>query len=193
MASTILIVDDDIHLTAGLQRILHKEPYRILTAASGEEALAFLGKSPCDIVVSDEQMPGMNGVELLTLIHQRWPRIVTMMLSGRATIGAIVRAVNQGQIFRFLIKPCDAEELAASLRQALAHKTLMDQCRKLLPMFRRQAHILSEVERRHPGITRSVETDIGTVIVKHDNFTSVDELSERIEVEIRHGEKLLGD
>lgn len=193
MKPTILIVDDDSHLSAGLQRTLHREPFRILTATGGEEALQVLAAQSIDVLVSDEQMPGMNGVELLTRVHQGWPDIVTIMLSGRATIGAIVRAVNQGQIFRFLIKPCEADEVAASLRQALAHKLLMDRCRRLLPLYRRQAQLLSTIERRHPGITREVQAEIGTVVIQRDNFTSVDELTERIDVEIRQGEHLLVD
>jgi DNA-binding response OmpR family regulator len=191
MQPTILLVDDDGPLTAALRRRLRSEPYRVLSAASGEDALRILEAGAVDVVVSDEQMPGMPGIELVTEIHRRWPEVVTLMLSGQASIGTVIRALNQGQIHRFLIKPCGAEELAAHLRECLAHKLVMDRCRVLLPICRRMQRVLSAIETRHPGMTRSVESDIRTVVVGRDDFRGLEELALKLDVAIVQGAELL--
>jgi DNA-binding NtrC family response regulator len=189
----VIFVDDDEHLIAAVRRSLHREPYRLLSATNAEMALQIMESVQVDVVVSDEQMPGMSGVEFLTDVRKRWPETVAIMLSGRASVGAIVRALNQGQIYRFLIKPCDNDELVVSVRQAMAHKLVMDRCRELLPLFRRQASLLAAIERRNPGITRQVQTEVGTILVKRDDFTGLDDLAERMDVEIRRGAGLLNE
>jgi DNA-binding response OmpR family regulator len=194
MSQTVLFVDDDANLLAGVQRTVRNEPYRALTATSGEQALALLATAAVDVVVSDDQMPGMGGLELLTTVHQQHPRVVNLMLSGQASIGTVVRALNQGQIFRFLIKPCGAEELCANVRQALAHKLVLDRCRLLLPLFRRQAALLQALERRQPGTLHALATEAGGANdVKVEDAASAEDLSERMDVAIRQAGQPLGD
>lgn len=187
MKQTVLMVDDDQNLLDGMQRTLRGEPYRVLTAAGGEKALAVLAIQNVDVLVSDNQMPGIGGVELLTAVRRDHPAIVNLMLSGQASIGTVVQALNQGQIFRFLIKPCDQEELRRNIRQALAHKLLLDGCRLMLPMFRRQSALLGAIESRHPGMIRSVEAAVGTVITPRmmEDAITTEDISERMDVEIR--------
>jgi DNA-binding NtrC family response regulator len=184
MPQTVLLVDDDTNLLDSLLRTLRREPYQVRTASSGEQALEMLGAGDIDVVVSDDQMPGMTGLELLTTVRQRHPRIISLMLSGQASIGTVVRALNHGQIFRFLIKPCSAEELCASIRQALAHKHLLDQCRMMLPLFRRQVGVLVAIERAQPGLIRSVGNQMSSPDVR-DGLETIDDLNECMDVEIR--------
>lgn len=195
MKPTILFVDDDANLLGGLLRTVRNERYQAVTATSGEQALALLASETVDVVVSDDQMPGMSGLELLTTVHQQHPEIVNVMLSGLASIGTVVRALNQGQIFRFLIKPCGPDELRANIRQALAHKLVLDRCRLLLPLFRRQATILQALERRSPGLIRTVEAEVGTIISnrKIEDATTAEDLSECMDVVIRQAGQPLGD
>lgn len=187
MKQTVLMVDDDLNLIEGVQRTLRGEPYRVLTALGGEKALEVLASQHVDVLVSDNQMPGIGGLELLTNVRQNYPAIINLMLSGQASIGTVVQALNQGQIFRFLIKPCGQDELRHNIRQALAHKLLLDGCRLMLPMFRRQAALLSAIERKHPGMIRSVEPTVGTVITPRmmEDAITTEDLSERMDVEIR--------
>ena len=193
MTQTVLFVDDDANLLGGLLRTLRSEPYRVVTATSGEQALTLLASEAIDVVVSDDQMPSMSGLDLLTAVHQKYPETVSLMLSGQASIGTVVRALNQGQIFRFLIKPCGPDEMSISIRQALAHKLVLDRCRQILPMFRRQASILQALERRSPGIIRSAEVEVGTIVAhkKKEDAATAEDLSERMDVVIRQaGEHL---
>jgi two-component system, probable response regulator PhcQ len=187
MQRTVLLVDDDRALTEGIQRRLHHEKFRILCAGSGDEALRLLAGTTVDVLLSDEHMPNMSGVELLTEVHRRWPEVVTLMLSGKASAGTIVRALNQGQIFRFLIKPCDADEIAIALRQAMAHKRVIERCRELLPICRRMHDLLGAAERVHPGILRLAEAELKKVVVKADDFVNLEQLADRLAVEIDHG------
>ena len=193
MTQTVLFVDDDANLLAGVLRSVRGEPYRCLTATSGEMALEMLASKPMDVVVSDEQMPGMGGLELLTTVHQRHPEIVNVMLSGQASIGTVVRALNQGQIFRFLIKPCGTDELCANIRQALGHKLVLDRCRTILPLFRRQAGILQALELKNPGTIRMLEMEISArnTPKEIEGLISAEDISERMEVFIRQANQHL--
>ncbi|MCH9021895.1 MAG: response regulator [Planctomycetes bacterium] len=95
-------------------------------------------------MVSDEKMPGMSGAELLSLIQQKYPLTVRIMLTGQADIQAAARAINEGKIYRFLIKPC-YEDLAVTIRQALQQRTLMVESNKLLKLAQQQADFIDEI------------------------------------------------
>lgn len=183
---TLLLVDDDERVLNGLQRILRREPYQVLISTTPEGALDLLRIEQVDVVVSDEQMPGMTGTEFLSLLHQRFPAIITIMLSGEASMGSIIRSLNEGQIFRFLIKPCSSDHFMLNIRQALAHKRFTDRCRRLVEMCRIQADILGAVEKRYPGlvapIAEQVVADQGPRDGAGDDATA---LLERIESELR--------
>lgn len=187
MNRTVLLVDDDQALIDGIARRLHGSGYAVIGASSGEDALRILESSAVDVLVSDEAMPGMSGVELLTEVHRRWSDVITIMLSGRATAGTIVRALNQGQIFRFLIKPCDVDEITESLRQAIAHRQVIERCREILPLCRRMQELLAAVERLHPGMLRRAEAELRRIRIGPDDFRNLEELADRLAVEINQG------
>jgi response regulator RpfG family c-di-GMP phosphodiesterase len=133
MASAdILFVDDDADILAGFQRTLRKE-FRIETALGGEAALTMCaGRAPYELVVADMQMPGMNGVEFLIQIKERYPDTVRIMLTGNADQETAREAVNKGHIFRFLTKPCPPEELFPALRAGVKQYQLVTAERQLL-------------------------------------------------------------
>jgi two-component system, probable response regulator PhcQ len=194
MTFTIMLVDDDANLVEGLQRTLHKEQYRILACTNAEKALQRLASESVDVLVSDEQMPGMNGAEFLAAVNRDYPQIVSIMLSGQASMGSLIHAVNHGRLFRFLIKPCNGEDLIAAIRQALSHKRLLDSCAQVLPLVRRQTSLLVAIERRHPGICRSIEAESGmTARLTPEPHHLIEELTEHLDVEIRQGGKVLGN
>jgi response regulator RpfG family c-di-GMP phosphodiesterase len=132
MNERVLCVDDDPNVLAGYQRGLRKQ-WRIETASSGQAALSLLEtQGPYAVIVADMQMPGMNGVELLTRARTLAPNTVRIMLTGNADQQTAVEAVNEGHVFRFLNKPCSAEMLALVLDAAARQYQLVVAERELL-------------------------------------------------------------
>ncbi|AYH42100.1 EAL domain-containing protein [Azoarcus sp. DN11] len=117
---TLLLVDDEPHVLSALKRLLRHDGYRILTAASAREGLDVLAREPVQVLLSDERMPGMNGSEFLMRVKELHPDTVRMVLSGYANVDAITRAINNGAVSKFLLKPWDDEELRVTIREAFA-------------------------------------------------------------------------
>ena len=125
MSKKVLLVDDDSNLLQGLRRQLRKT-YALETAESGPQALDLCrAKGPFAVVVSDMQMPGMNGVEFLAALGDLSAETVRIMLTGNADQKTAVQAVNSGQIFRFLNKPCTREELESAINAGIKHYQLI--------------------------------------------------------------------
>lgn len=185
MPHTVLFVDDDINLTEGFVRTLRKQPYRILTADSGEEGLKILAKEHVDVVVSDEQMPGMSGTVFLAEAARRHHSVIRVILSGNASVGMALRAVNEGMIFRLLLKPVTIDDLAATIRRCLIHKVLMDHARESLQVMRRQRLLLEAIHARHPDLLGTIEADAKAIVVTELDFASEESLDSHLAAEIR--------
>lgn len=119
MKPIVLLVDDDANVLHGLARALRHQPYELLTARSGEEAVSILKKGDVDLVVTDERMPGMSGGDLLAWITTHCPDTMRIVLTGHATTDTAIRAINEGEVFHFFTKPCNEVALALSIRKAL--------------------------------------------------------------------------
>ncbi len=132
MTEKILFVDDETAVLDGYKRILHKD-FEIATASSGADAVESVSsKGPYAVVVSDMRMPGMDGVQLLSRVRELAPDTVRIMLTGHADIQSAMNAVNEGNIFRFLTKPCDANVLKKTLTTALLQYRLVNAEKELL-------------------------------------------------------------
>ncbi len=132
MSNRVLFVDDEQHVLASYRRTLRKG-WDVVTALGGETALEiFESKGPFAVVVSDMRMPGMNGVQLLTKIKEKDPDTVRMMLTGYADFSTAMEAVNEGNIFRFLTKPCPPELLTQALGEAVRQYELIKSEQELL-------------------------------------------------------------
>jgi DNA-binding NtrC family response regulator len=133
----ILLIDDEPNLLQGIRRQLHKR-FDLVLAGSGAEAMALLqARGPFAVVVSDMNMPGQSGIEVLARIAEASPDTVRIMLTGQADLGTAVEAVNHGNIFRFFTKPCAIETLAAGLEAGLKQYRLVtaerELCKRRLP------------------------------------------------------------
>lgn len=128
----ILCVDDEPRVLEGLQRLLSDE-FELVACESGPSALALLATDDAfSAVLSDMRMPQMSGAVLLSRMRVRHPMIVRMLLTGHAEIDAAAAAINEGGIFRFLIKPCGRAALAAALHDAVRQHALARAERELL-------------------------------------------------------------
>jgi two-component system NtrC family sensor kinase len=144
--ATILVVDDEESVRIGLGHSLHSPHYRVLLAASPDEALAVLRREPVDVVISDHLMPGMTGVELLKIVRDRHPDVVRIMLTGHADMATAVKAINEGEIYRFLSKPCDRAELQVTVHLALEQLELARKNRRLLAVVRTRPDLVRALE-----------------------------------------------
>jgi EAL domain-containing protein (putative c-di-GMP-specific phosphodiesterase class I)/FixJ family two-component response regulator len=128
---TLLLVDDEDNILAALKRLLRRDGYRILTASGGEEALRCLAENRVDVIVSDQRMPGMSGVEFLRRAKALHPGTVRMTLSGFTDLQSIIDAVNEGAIYKFLTKPWDDTLLRQHVAEAFRQKELDDENKRL--------------------------------------------------------------
>ncbi|AOE83126.1 HD domain-containing phosphohydrolase [Pseudomonas sp. TCU-HL1] len=136
--ATLLLVDDEPNILRSLSRVLRDEPYRLLTAQDATSALSTLEGASIDLVLSDVRMPGMDGAALLAEVHRRWPECLRLMLTGFADQATTIRAINQGQVYRYISKPWNDNELRAILRQALAHQYAERERQRLLHVTQQQ-------------------------------------------------------
>lgn len=131
MTQAVLCVDDDRHILDAFARSLRKE-FPLSTAGGPEEALALLGQQgPFAVVVSDYRMPGMDGIAFLCRVRELAPETVRVLLTGNADLQMAIEAINQGQIFRFLTKPCSTEALIRTLQDAVVQYRLITAEREL--------------------------------------------------------------
>nr|WP_308633502.1 response regulator [Massilia sp. YIM B02443] len=115
---TLLLVDDDRFMLGVLNDMLTGEPYRVLSAQSGEEALALLAAEPVDVILCDQAMPGMRGTDVLAEAARRYPKTVRLMLSGQPDLSEIEAAIAAGVADEHYIKPVTASQLRERLGAA---------------------------------------------------------------------------
>src|SRR3990167_11186489 len=122
--SVVLLVDDEESILNSLRRLLRGQPYDVVLATSGAQALEIMATRPIDLVMSDARMPGMDGATLLAEVHRLYPATSRILLTGYADLTTIIKAINDGQIHRYISKPWNDEELQLVLQQTLEHQRL---------------------------------------------------------------------
>ena len=128
---TILFVDDEQSILSALRRVVRRESFKVLTAESGAEALVLLRQHDVSVIVSDQRMPGMIGAEFLARSKEVAPHAVRLMLTGYSDVETATRAINEGEILRFITKPWDDEDLRTALREAASRYALEERNRQL--------------------------------------------------------------
>jgi len=124
---TLLLVDDEASVLSALRRLLRKDGYTILTASGAEQGLELLAIHPVDVIVSDQRMPGMSGIEFLRKVKILHPKTVRLVLSGYTDLQSVTDAVNEGAIYKFLTKPWDDVALRANIKEAFRTKDVADE------------------------------------------------------------------
>ncbi len=161
---TLLIVDDDERLLLAMKRALRKEGYKLLFARNGEEGFKRLLKNPVDIVISDYQMPGINGLKFLQKVKEQFPDILTIMMTGIEDIQVAVEAINEAGVYKFILKPWGSADLKITIKRAIETLELLRERDALLEKIKARDALLKKLEREHPGIT-SVRRDKDGAIV----------------------------
>ncbi len=168
---SILFVDDEEKVLSAIRRHFLDDDYEILTAGSGKEGLLILERTPVEVVVSDFRMPEMDGGEFLRQVNEGWPDTVRLVLSGYADISAVISAINEGAIFKFITKPWRESELKDGVRDALEMYRTASEMQRLA-----ETQSLFEDERRQSQemLQRNLELEpqIETLARYRDAFCS---------------------
>lgn len=143
----ILCVDDERNVLKALRRLfIDEDHYEILLAESGAEGLESLEEEgDVRLVISDYRMPEMNGVEFLSKVYENWPETIRIVLSGYADTASVVEAINLGQIYKFIPKPWNDEELKTAISAALQHQELQRQNNRLNDELQKKNRQLQEI------------------------------------------------
>ncbi len=157
MERTLLLVDDEEEVGAALERLLRRDGYRILRATSGQEGLKILAQNEVGVIISDQRMPGMDGVEFLTQVKDLYPQTIRIILSGYADLDSVTAAINLGAIYKFFVKPWDSNTLRADLVEAFWR----------YDMARQKEHLLQEIQSANVLLAQ-VNLDLAAAVEKKD-------------------------
>jgi DNA-binding NtrC family response regulator len=127
MKHTVLLVDDEPNILYAAMRNLNEQPFLMLTATDAESARLVLRTKRVDLIVTDQNMPGESGTQLLKWVAEHLPDVVRIVLTGQQSVDVAVRAINEAGVFRFLQKPCSPVDLAMAIRQGLER---MESCKE---------------------------------------------------------------
>ncbi len=146
----VLLVDDEEHVRDALTRVMEKEGYSVSSASSAEEALRILRERAVQLLITDHDMPGMKGVDLLRLVRETHPRVCRILLTGNADRETVVRSINEGEVYRVILKPWDNVLLRVTLHFAFEAIEIEEQNRRLVAALRRQMEFMRGLEQRFP-------------------------------------------
>jgi diguanylate cyclase (GGDEF)-like protein len=168
----VLIVDDEPGILSALTRLLRRPHYTVLTAACSDAALSILASTPVDLIVSDMRMPKVNGADFLAQVRMLYPDTMRILLTGYSEFESVVRAINEGGVYRYLNKPWDDHDLLATVSQALEHRRLTHETARLAALTKRQNE---ELRAFNAGLEALVVTRTAEVqrLARHDSLTGL--------------------
>lgn len=161
---SVLLVDDEPAIVAALRRTLRGRGYRIFGVTDPLEAIDLLTREEVDLLVSDIDMPQMSGLDLVSRVRRDHPQVVRILLTGRGTLTSALRAINDGEVHRFLTKPWDDDELREVVAQALVRLEELRRQQSADQQAARRRALIADLEREQPGIS-SVTRDVDGVYV----------------------------
>ena len=143
----LLVVDDEPEVCASVSHLLYRN-YRVLRAHSAAEAVELLSQHAVEIIMTDQRMPDITGVEMLQKIKSQYPEAIRILFTGYADLNSVIAAINQGHVYRYLSKPWQPEELEAAVADAAAeYRRIVQQAQELAKCQERIAQLERENQR----------------------------------------------
>ena len=171
----IQLLDDDPHILSALQRVLHPYHWQVHSFSDSQAALDALTEHEFAVIISDYQMPELDGITYLQFAKQRQPHAIRMMLSAHGDRQSMMQAINRAEIYRFLSKPWEDYEVISAVQTAIdlyllrfENQRLLAQVRSQQSAIERQQQELRRLEAEHPGITRVLRDEQGAVLLDLD-------------------------
>lgn len=176
---TILLVDDEENVLNSLKRSLRRENYTILTATSGEEAMDIIRSNDISVVMTDERMPEMNGVEVLDNIREWSPQTFRIILTGYADLKAAIGSINRGEVHRFITKPWEEEDLKLVINDGIQrYNLLMDNQRLHVVTMEQRNELKALNEQLEKKIReRTKELEANQITIKKNYFETIQALA----------------
>jgi len=187
----VLFVDDEPNILSALKRLFRPQGYQIFTAESGAAGLEIISQNKIDLVISDMRMPEMNGAQFLEKVRIASPESIRILLTGFADISSTVDAINKGQIYRYISKPWEDNDITTSVRHALEQKQLALEKIRLEALTKKQNDELKDLnanlEAKVKARTEEVRQTMGFLEIAHDKlkksfFTSIHIFSNLMEL-----------
>jgi response regulator RpfG family c-di-GMP phosphodiesterase len=166
-AHPFLFVSDVVNLLTALPRLLRHDVMNVLGAPRATEALEILERTAVQAVVTDQRMPEMTGVDLLSKVRERQPDVVRMLLTGYTEMDVAVDAINRGQVYRLITKPWNDDELRATIRQAFDHWELKNEIKRLNQVTREQNFRLQDMNK---NLESKVRERTKQLVAKHQEL-----------------------
>ena len=163
----ILCVDDEQNILSSLRRLFRMHGFQVKTAESGAEGLKILEAEPVDLVISDMRMPEMDGVQFLEKVRGTWPDTIRLLLTGYADIHSILEAINRGEIYRYITKPWDDNDIVLVVRHALERHALEQEKRRLEALTQQQNE---ELKALNASLEAKVEERTADLKKAHDQL-----------------------
>jgi response regulator RpfG family c-di-GMP phosphodiesterase len=187
----VLFVDDEPNILSALKRLFRPQGYQIFTADSGAAGLEIISQNKIDLVISDMRMPEMNGAQFLEKVRIASPESIRILLTGFADISSTIDAINKGQIYRYISKPWEDNDITTSVRHALEQKQLALEKIRLEALTKNQNEELKDLnanlEAKVKARTEEVRQTMGFLEIAHDKlkksfFTSIHIFSNLMEL-----------
>lgn len=137
-SATILCVDDEAGILSSLRRLFRAKGFQVQIAEGGKAGLAMMETQAFDLVISDMRMPEMDGAAFLEQVRLRWPDSIRLLLTGYADITSVMAAINKGEIYRYIAKPWDDNDILLIVRGALHHRTMTIEQKRLQALIKQQ-------------------------------------------------------
>ena len=166
---TVLVVDDDKTILEIITQALQYDGYAVITAENGESGLEKLAEHNIQLVISDQKMPGMTGLDFLAKVKQEYPEVLTIMLTGYADVEMAMDAINNTGVYKFLVKPINIADLRVTVKRAFELGQLVSERDELVERIKTHEAKLKALEKKHPGITMVERDEDGTVILDLDD------------------------
>jgi len=171
------LVDDEENVVSSLKRLLRRDGYRIIQANSGKEGLEMLASNSVGVIISDQRMPGMTGVEFLSQVKEEYPDTVRIVLSGYTELNSVTDAINRGAIYKFLTKPWDDDLLRNNVEEAF-HRYEMEQENVRLSTELQNAN--AELQRINHQLAQRVEEKTHEALLNLDVLLVSQEILEHL-------------
>ena len=167
---TLLLVDDEPNILSSLRRLFRPRGYKVLTAESGAAGLEILERENVDLVISDMRMPEMDGAQFLEKVRERKPETIRLLLTGYSDITSILAAINRGEIYRYITKPWDDNDIQLVVRHALERRALEQEKAALEELTLRQN---AELKNLNASLEAKVEARTAELRAAHDTTVMV--------------------